>query len=304
MFNGFQLLTLFPSQAVHFLIDHFDQLADVALGQDVATQLLDDGALKVAGVEPRRVAGLRTLLDLRLTDIVRVLAALRLGRRHTDIAQLAADQTGQHVGTGKAPRVHFLRCARLHQSLYVLKLLCGHDGRVRAFDPHRLTAVLSIVTPDERPGVGLVGEQAVRGRHEPGLAGGGRDALIVERAGDVEHTLAIHGHVEDAPHNVIDGRVENECGTLLGAVLHLDALVSVRRPTRHPEPARRRLAHSACDLLSQILRVELIDRLDDRFHQLAGGRVVSVLGDRGDSNPAPTQHRLERHSVFTLSGEA
>ncbi|MXX48086.1 MAG: hypothetical protein F4W99_01665 [Chloroflexi bacterium] len=56
--------------------------------------------------------------------------------------------------------------------------------------------------------------------------------------------------------------------------------------------------------MGQVLGVELVDRLDDRLHQLAGRGVVGVLGDRGDPNAAPAQHRLEGDGVLALAGEA
>ena len=160
------------------------------------------------------------------------------------------------------------------------------------------------MAPDQGAGVGLVAQEPVHGRLEPGLAGGRGDAVVVERAGDVEHALAGRGHLEDAPHDLVHGRVEHERGALLAAVLDLDSLVAVGRTAGHPEPPRCSLAHPARDLLGQVLRVELVDRLDDRLHQLAGRGVVGVLGDRGDADPAPAQHRLEGDRVFALAGEA
>ena len=56
--------------------------------------------------------------------------------------------------------------------------------------------------------------------------------------------------------------------------------------------------------MGQVLGVELVDRLDDRLHQLAGRGVVGVLGDRGDADAAPPEHRLEGDGVFALAGEA
>ena len=88
------------------------------------------------------------------------------------------------------------------------------------------------------------------------------------------------------------------------AVLRDAALVQVRANLHQALATRRRLAHPARDFLRKILRVELIDRLDDRFHQLAGGRVVGVLGDRGDPNPTPAQHRLEGDGMLTLARKA
>ncbi|MYD73104.1 MAG: hypothetical protein F4Y11_02230 [Chloroflexi bacterium] len=56
--------------------------------------------------------------------------------------------------------------------------------------------------------------------------------------------------------------------------------------------------------MGQVLGVELVDRLDDRLHQLAGRGVVGVLGDRGDADAAPPEHRLEGDGVLALAREA
>ncbi|MDE2967349.1 MAG: hypothetical protein OXS30_07695 [Chloroflexota bacterium] len=172
-----QLAPLLMGQTVQLLIDHLDQFADVALGQDVAAQLLDDRALEVARVEPGRWAGLGALLDLRLADVVAVAAALGFGRRHAHAAGLAADQAREQVGAGDAPRVRFPGRPRLEQPLHVLELVARDDRREGVLDPHRLGTVLGVVAPDQRAGVGLVGQQPVHGRLEPGLAGGGGDAF-------------------------------------------------------------------------------------------------------------------------------
>ncbi|MCY3587941.1 MAG: hypothetical protein OXH40_04570 [Chloroflexi bacterium] len=190
MLDRLQLAPLPMGQTVHLLIDHLDQLADVALGQNVAAQLLDDRALEVARVEPGRGAGLGALFDLRLADVVAVAAALGLGGRHAHAAGLAAEQPREQVGAGDAPRVGFLRSARLEQPLHVLELVARDDGREGVLDPHRLRTVFGVVTPDQGAGVGLVGQEPVHGRLEPGLARGGGDAVRVERPGDVEHALA------------------------------------------------------------------------------------------------------------------
>ncbi|MCY3589387.1 MAG: hypothetical protein OXH40_11980 [Chloroflexi bacterium] len=148
---------------------------------------------------------------------------------------LAANEAREQVGTGDAPRVGFPRRARLEQPLHILELVARDDGREGVLNPHRLNAVLGVVTPDQRAGVCLVAQQPVHGRFEPGLARGRGDAVSVERAGDVEHTLAGRGHVEDAPHDLVHGRVEHQRGTLLAAVGDLDPLVTVGRTAGYPE---------------------------------------------------------------------
>ncbi|MCY4618765.1 MAG: hypothetical protein OXD50_09485 [Chloroflexi bacterium] len=153
------------------------------------------------------------------------------------------------------------------------------DGGEGVLDPDRRGAVLGVEAPDEGAGVGLVGEQAVHGGLEPGLAVGRVNALGVERAGDVEHALAGEGAVEDAPHDGVGGRVQFQPGPGLGPICDVHLLVAVGRRGGDPEAARGGFAHAADHFLGEVLGVELIDALDDRLHQLAGGGVVGVLGD-------------------------
>ncbi|MCY4617273.1 MAG: hypothetical protein OXD50_01780 [Chloroflexi bacterium] len=167
----------------------------------------------------------------------------------------------------------------MHQLPDPLELGARDDGGEGVLDPHRRGAVLGVEAPDEGAGVGLVGEQAVHGGLEPGLAVGRRNAVGVERAGDVEHALTGQRIVEDAPHDGVGRRVEFQPGAGLGAVGDVDLAVAVRRPGGDPEAARGSLAHAAGHFLGEALGVELIDALDDRLHQLAGGGVVGVLGD-------------------------
>ncbi|MCY4618766.1 MAG: hypothetical protein OXD50_09490 [Chloroflexi bacterium] len=79
LFHGFQGSTLFARDAVHLLVEQLDQGADVALGEHVRSQLVDDQLLELLGRQSGTLAGLRTLLDFRLADVVGVLAALGFG---------------------------------------------------------------------------------------------------------------------------------------------------------------------------------------------------------------------------------
>ncbi|MCY4575417.1 MAG: hypothetical protein OXC55_02230 [Chloroflexi bacterium] len=72
----------------------------------------------------------------------------------------------------------------------------------------------------------------------------------------------------------------------------------------HPEAPRRGLTHAAGHFLGEILRIELVDALDDGFHEFAGWRVVCMLRDGDDADASPAQHRLECDSVFPLTGES
>ena len=138
----------------------------------------------------------------------------------------------------------------------------------------------------------------------PGTARGVGDAVVVEGAGDLGDALALLGEREHALH---DGRglgIHLEHRALLRAVLHVDAGVAVGRAAGDPEAARGGLAHPPRNLLRQVLRVELVDALDDRLHELAGRGVVGVLGDGDDADAAPAQHRLEGDGMLTLAREA
>ena len=84
----------------------------------------------------------------------------------------------------------------------------------------------------------------------------------------------------------------------------MDSPIAVGNVGADPETTRGCFPHPALDLLGKILRVELVHALNDRLHQLARWRVIRVLGDRGDADPATTEHRLERDRVLALAGEA
>ena len=53
LFHRFQGSALFVRDTVHLLVEQFDQGADVALGQDVGTQLVDDQLLELLGRKSR-----------------------------------------------------------------------------------------------------------------------------------------------------------------------------------------------------------------------------------------------------------
>ena len=57
---------------------------------------------------------------------------------------------------------------------------------------------------------------------------------------------------------------------LAHAVRNLDAAVAEGGARAEEEAARGGLAHAAHNVLRKILRVELVDALDDRLHELPG----------------------------------
>ena len=74
--DGPKTLALLSGHAVHLLGHHLHEFPDVALREDVGADLGDDQFLESAGVERRSVAGVLAETDVRLTDVVGILAAL------------------------------------------------------------------------------------------------------------------------------------------------------------------------------------------------------------------------------------
>ncbi|MDE2669815.1 MAG: hypothetical protein OXI51_09210 [Chloroflexota bacterium] len=302
--DALQPLALLSGNAVHLLVQHAHEVADVGLGEDVVPYLADDGLLETLGVEPGGLAGLLSPLDEGLADVVGVAAALRLGSRERLPAALAPGQAAKEVGAGGAPGVDHLRGARLQQLVRPLELVPRDDRREGVLDAHGRSLVLAPHAPDEGSRIGLVGEHAVDRVLRPAPAAHGGNALLVEDADDVEDALAPAGHPEDAAHDGVGRRVEVEAGALLGAVLDVDPAVAVGDVGGDPEAARGRLAHPPDHFLGKIFAIELVDALDDRLHELARGRVVGVLRDGDDADAAATEHRLEGDGVLALAGEA
>ena len=138
----------------------------------------------------------------------------------------------------------------------------------------------------------------------PELSRGTGDALVVEGAGDFQHPGAGLGQVEDALNDSGRIGVQFQGGALLGPVRHHDPVVAVGGPAAHPVSPGRGLPHSPGNLLGKIFRVEFVHALDDGLHQLAGGSVVSVLGDGDHADSLPPEHGLEGDGVLALPGEA
>ena len=175
-----QLGALLVGHAVHLLVDQLDQVADIAPGQHVLAELVDDQLLEPFGAQSGRLAGLGALLDLGLADVVAVLAALGFGRGQRLAAGFATHEPREQVAAGDPPGVSAGRPARLHHPPDALELGARDDRGERVLDPDRRGAVLGVETPDEGAGVGLVGQQPVHGGLEPGLAVGRGNAVRIE----------------------------------------------------------------------------------------------------------------------------
>ncbi|MCY3881627.1 MAG: hypothetical protein OXG61_05855 [Chloroflexi bacterium] len=237
--DGLKLHSLFASHAVHLFVDEPHQCADVALAEDVLAKLLDDESLKVLRVQPWRVATALAPLDEGLAHVVGVPAAFGLSRRERPVARLALGQPAEKVGAGRAAGMDLGWRLGLQHPLHSPELLGGDDRGEGILDTHGAEAVLGGGAPDQGSGVGLVGEHRVDGRLVPALAPGARDALVVEYPGDGEDALALEGHIEDAAHHGIRGRVQLQLLTLAGTVLYLDLAVPVGRDGSDPEATGR-----------------------------------------------------------------
>ena len=142
-------------------------------------------------------------------------------------------------------------CAGAHQPVDALGLGFGDDGGERFLDAHRLSLVLGVGVPDQRPCVDLVPEDEVDAVLGPKLTRGAGDALVVEGAGDVQHPRTGLGHVEDALDDAGGIGVGFQGGALLGPVLHHDPVVAVGRPAGDPEASGCGLPHTPRNLLGQ-----------------------------------------------------
>ncbi|MDE2683006.1 MAG: hypothetical protein OXI54_02500 [Chloroflexota bacterium] len=278
-FDGLQSFPFLLGHAVHLLVHQLHQLADVGLGEDVIADVLDDNALKVAGVEPGAIAGVLALLEEGVADVVGVFAALGLGGGHGLAAGLAAGQAAEQVGAGGAAGVGLFRGAGTQQFPDLPELLSGYDGGEGVLHSYRLLPVPALLSPDESADIGFVVEHVVDGGLDPLLAVGVGDALGIQGLGDVQDTVAVQDHIEDAAGHGVPGRVEFQAGAFLGAVLDVDLAVAVGSVGGDPEAPGGGLAHSPHNLLGKILAVIFVHGLDDALQQPAGGVVLGLLGD-------------------------
>ena len=89
--NDLQPLALLSGHAIYLLAHRLRQVSDAALVEDVGSNLGDHQLLEAAGVERGSIAGVLAELDVRLADVVRVLAALGEPAGERRIARLALD---------------------------------------------------------------------------------------------------------------------------------------------------------------------------------------------------------------------
>ena len=302
--GGLQPLPLLPGDAVHLLVHQLDQFPDAVLGEDVGANLADHHLLEAPGVEPGTVAGPAAPLHQGLADVVGESAALGVLAGQGPLALPALDQPAEQVGASHPPGVGLPGGAGAHLLVDPAEPGLGDNCWKRLLHPDRLRLVPGARAPEKGAGVGLVSQDDVDAVLGPGPAGGVGDALAVENAGDVQDAPARLGHIEDALDHRGRGRVGFQRGTFLGPVLDHQLAVAVRDSAGDPEAPGGCLPHPSSDLFGKIFRVELVHGLDDGLHQLAGGRVVGVLGDGDHSNALAPEHGLEGHGVLPLASES
>ena len=99
------------------------------------------------------------------------------------------------------------------------------------------------------------------------------------------------------------GGVHLKRWALLHSVADLHPPVAEGSLGAEEEAPRSGLSHSPRHVLRQIFTVELIHGLYDGLHELAGGGVVGVLGDRDNPDALAPEHGLEGDGVLSLPGE-
>ena len=149
--NGPKPLALLSGHSAHLLVHHLEQLADVALGEDVGANLGDDKLLEAASVERGSLAGVLAELDVRLADVVGVLAALGEPADERRLARLALEQAAEQVGASDSAGVAELGRAGAQVPPDALELRPGDDGGKRLLHPHRFGVVLGVRAPDQLP---------------------------------------------------------------------------------------------------------------------------------------------------------
>ena len=189
--------------------------------------------------------------------------------------------------------------------LHQVEGLPRHQRGPGVLHPHRLLCLLvfALHAPNGGAGVGFVGQQVVDDVLLPAPSPVG-DAPPVQLLADFLQPVAPAGTLEYLLDDGCGHRVYLQGGPVLHPVADLDAVVAEGRPGGQEVAPGCRFPHSPDNLLSKIFRVKFVHALDDGLHQLAGGGVVGVLGDRDDADALAPKHGLEGHGVLPLAGEA
>ena len=219
-------------------------------------------------------------------------------------AHPAAQQAAQQVLATHSPRSLHLGRTLAQPLLHCGERLPRHQRGPRVLHAHRLSGLLVPAphAPYRRPGVGLVRQQVVQPVLVPPLPPVA-DAPLVQLLADLFQPVTSQRTLEYLLHDRGDRRVDLQGGAFLDSVAHFHPPVPEGSTARQEVASGRCFPHPPDNLLGKILAVELVHRLDDRLHQLAGGGVVRVLGDGDDADALLAQHGFEGHRVLALARE-
>ena len=294
-----------PGHRVNLLRHQQHQLGDRRVVQDPRLDRVHDEHLYFRRVQVPGRAGAGALPLQRATDVVGEPAALGA---LTDVGlpthPAAQQATQQERAAYPARPLHRWR-ALLQGPLDLLEQLPRHQRRPGPRYPHRVRRLgtLGGTTPHGGTGVRFVGQQVVQRIPPPAFAAVGA-AAVIQVLAQLLQPVAPQRLLIQLPHQRRGGRVYHQRRPFLRAVAHLDPPVAEGRPRPQKVTSRGRFAHAACDLLGEVLAVELIHALDDGFHQPASGRVVGVLRDGDHLDALAPEHGLEGDRMLPLAGEA
>ncbi len=241
----------------------------------------------------------------RTTDVVVVLPALRGLTNISAAADAAAKQPTEKVCAPDDSRPLLFRCTGLECLLDLTEGPTGNDGWPCVFgaDGIGLLSYTAGASPNRCARVDLIAEDVADARLEPSLSAV-RDSAAVEFHADFLESVAAQRHAEHLFDDSGGRGINFQRRVLAIAVLDLDPVVPERSTTGQVVSTRGSLPHAPSHLLGKVFGVELVDALDDSFHEFAGRGVIGVLRNRNDADALAAEHGLECNGVLAFAREA
>nr|WP_186007565.1 hypothetical protein [Dehalogenimonas alkenigignens] len=140
-----------------------------------------------------------------------------------------------------------------------------NDSRPSVFQPDR--------APHKNSGIGFVSEHLVDCRPAPVLTFKSTKTVRIKFTGNGLATLVFQRHFKLELNNLDRNRIIRhgfEFVPELFAVLHLDDLVTIRRPGAVEEAALGIFHLATLDVLPHVQAVEFVDRFDDTLQEVSG----------------------------------